>query len=87
MDPVDQIPVGLFHVLEADIAQNAGVVDEDVDAAKGVNGRLDDGFSILDRVVIGNSLAACGFDLVNDDISGLKWSRQCVSMCRGDVGR
>lgn len=47
MDFVDEIPVGLLHVLEADIAENAGIVDEDVDTTKGINGRLDNRLTIL----------------------------------------
>lgn len=77
MDSVDQVPVGLLHVLEADIPQDAGIVDEDINAAKGINGRLDDGFSILDGVVVGDRLAACGADVFDDFVCGL----------RGDVSR
>lgn len=47
VDFVDEIPVGLLHVLEADIAENAGIVDEDVDTTKGINGRLDNRLTIL----------------------------------------
>lgn len=68
---VDKIPVLLLHVLEADIAQNAGIVDEHIDAPKVVNGRLDDGLSIFDRIVVGNGLAACSADRLNDFVCGL----------------
>jgi hypothetical protein len=80
VDVVDEVPVGLLHVLEADIAQNAGIVDEDVDAAKGVNGRLDDVFAILDRVVVGDRLAACRADLLDDFICGLRGCQLCSVM-------
>jgi hypothetical protein len=87
--PVDQVPVLLLHVLEADIAQDAGVVDEHIDAAKGVDGRLDDGLSVLDRVVVGHGFAACGFDLVDDCICGLVLSVKpvccCWSRCQTDL--
>jgi hypothetical protein len=74
VDSVDQIPVRLLHILEADIAQDAGIVDEDIDATEGVDGRLDDGFSILDRVVIGDRFAACRAYLVDDFVCRL-WVR------------
>jgi hypothetical protein len=48
MDSVDQIPVRLLHILEADIAQDTSVVDEDIDAAECVDSSLDDGLSVLD---------------------------------------
>ena len=47
VDFVDEIPVGLLHVLEADIAENASVVDENIDTTKGINGRLDNRLSVL----------------------------------------
>jgi hypothetical protein len=71
VDLVDKVPVGLLHVLERDIAQDTGVVDEHVDAPKVINRRLDDGFAILDRIVVGDGLAAGGADLVDDLVCGL----------------
>jgi hypothetical protein len=71
VDVVDEVPIRLLHVLEADISQNAGIVDEDINATKGINGRLDDGFSILDRIVVADRLAACGADLFDDFVCGL----------------
>lgn len=76
VDIVDEVPVRLLHVLEADIPQNAGIVDEDIDAAKGVDGRLDDGLAILDRVVVGDRLAACRADLVDDFVCSLRGAGQ-----------
>ena len=71
MDSVDKIPVGLLHVLEADIAENTSVVNEDINAAKGINSRLDNGLSVLDRVVVGNGFAARTADLLDDLVCGL----------------
>lgn len=71
MDLVDKIPVGLLHVLEANIAENTSVVDENINAAKGIDGRLDNGLSVLDRVVVGNRFAACAADLLDDLVCGL----------------
>jgi hypothetical protein len=67
----DEIPVGILHVLEADIAENAGVVDENIDAAKVLDSGIDDLFAKLDAVVVGNSIASGLFDLFDDDISSL----------------
>jgi hypothetical protein len=76
MDAVDQIPVRLFHVLEADISQDTGVVDEDINTSECVDGRLDDGLSVLDRIVVGDGLAASGADLIDDLVCSLSWSQQ-----------
>ena len=71
VDPVDQIPVCLLHVLEADIAQDTRIVDEDINAAESVDSSLDDGLSVLDRIVVGDRLTASGADSVNDLVCGL----------------
>lgn len=71
VDPVDQIPVCLLHVLEADIAQDTRIVDEDVNATECVDSSLDDGLSVLDRIVVGDRLSASGADGVNDLVCGL----------------
>jgi hypothetical protein len=71
MNLVDQIPVLPLHVLEANIAQNARIVDEHIDAPKVVDSSLDDGFSVLDRIVVGDGLAACSADRLDDFVCGL----------------
>jgi hypothetical protein len=67
----DQIPVRILHVLETDIPKNAGIVDQDVDAAKVLNGSLDNLLALCDAVVVGYCLSAGSFDLIDDDIGGL----------------
>ena len=71
VDLEDEVPVGVLDVLEAHVAQDAGVVDQDVNATEGLDGGVDDLVAILDAVVVGNGLAARGFDLIDDDIGGL----------------
>jgi hypothetical protein len=72
VDLEDQVPVLVLHVLEADIAQDTGVVDQDVDPAERLDGGVDNLLAVLDAVVVGYCLAACGFDLVDDNICGLE---------------
>lgn len=79
VDLHDEVPVLVLEVLEGNVAQDAGIVDEDVDAAKGLDGGLDDALAELDAVVVGNGLAAGLFDLVDDDISSL-WKRRLAIM-------
>jgi hypothetical protein len=55
---VDDVPVGVFHVAESNVPQDAGVVDEHVDAAKGADGGLDDALAVFDRVVVGDCCVA-----------------------------
>ena len=71
MDLVDQVPVGLLHILEADIAENTSVVNKNVDAAKGIDGCLDNGLSVLDGVVVCNRFAAGAANLLDDLVCGL----------------
>ena len=65
---VDEVPVGLGHLGEGDVAEDAGVVDDDVDPAEGVDGGLDDRGALGDRVVVGDGLAAGGDDLRDDRV-------------------
>ena len=67
-----QVPVLIFHVLEADIAQNAGIVDEDINSAKGLDRSLDDLVAVLNRVVVRDGLAASRCDLLNNLVCGLR---------------
>jgi hypothetical protein len=60
-----------FHNLKADVAQNAGVVDEHVDSAKGLDGGFDNPVTILNRVVVCSGLAAGRCDLLDDLVGGL----------------
>lgn len=78
----DQVPVLVLHVLEADVAEDPGIVEQDVDAAKVLDSRLDDLVAVLHAVVVGDRLAACGFDLVDHDICGLR-KYQSVRSCLG----
>ena len=71
MDLVNEFPICLLHVLEADITENTGVVDEDIDAPKGIDCGLNDPFAILDGVVVGDRFAACGLDLIDDLVGSL----------------
>lgn len=71
MNSVDEIPVGVLHVLEANIPENTSVVEQNIDTAEVLDGCLNNGLTVLDAVVVGNRLAAGGADLLNDDICGL----------------
>lgn len=72
VDLDDEIPVLILEVLEADVAEDTGVVEEDIDATKSLDGRLDDAVTVLDAVVVGNSLAARGDDFVDTTSAALK---------------
>jgi hypothetical protein len=71
VNSVDQIPVGILHVLKADIAQNTSVIEQNVDATESLDSGLDNSFTVLDAVVVGDGLAAGGADLLDDIICGL----------------
>lgn len=71
VDAEDEIPIGILHVLEADIAEDTGIVNEDIDAAESLDGRLNNSVTIFDAVVICDGLSASGLDFVDDDIGSL----------------
>ena len=63
-----RVPVLLAHVEDHPVAQDAGVVDDDVELAEGVEGALDDALGALevgDALAVGDGLAAHLLDLVD----------------------
>jgi hypothetical protein len=74
----DQIPILVLHVPEADIPQDAGIVDQNVNASEGLNGSLDDELAVQDVVIIRNGVASGGLDLVDNDIGSLSPSISIV---------
>ena len=58
MDSVDEIPVSIAHVSEGPVPQDTSIIDKYVDPSVVINGRLDNLITVLDRVVISNSLSA-----------------------------
>lgn len=71
MHLLDQIPISVLDVLERDIPQNSGIIDQDVDGSKRLYGSFDDLLSKLYGIVAGDRFAARFFDLFNDDICSL----------------
>ena len=68
----DQVPVTIFHVLEADITENTGVVKKDIDATEVLDGCLNNLVAIGDAVVVGYSATAGLLDLFDYYISSLR---------------
>jgi len=65
----DRVPLCLRHVHEHAVAQDAGVVDQDVEVAERLHGHVDHALGALpvgDVVVVRDRLAAHGLDLVHD---------------------
>ncbi len=78
------VPVGFAGVGEGLVAQNAGVVHQDVDLAEAVDRRLEDrlaAFHGRDVGAIGHRLAAIGDDLVHHGLGHRRGPR------RGAVAR
>lgn len=72
MNGHDDVPVLVGHVLESHVSEDTSVVDEDIDSASSIDSGLNDAVTVLDGVVVGNSLAASGLDLVDNDICCLR---------------
>ena len=71
MDSDNQIPVLVFHVLETNIPQNASVVDQYIDPSILLYRRFNDLVTILNTVVVGNSISTGRADFLNDYIGSL----------------
>ena len=66
----DWVPEIGGHVRKGLVAEDAGVVDEDVHGAEGVDGGFDDSVAIFAAVLGGDGFASCLFDL-GDDVVGV----------------
>ena len=68
VDLNDRVPVGFAHREHHAISQDAGVVDEDVQSAEGVDGLVDHvpgGVEVADISAVHHCLAAHGPDLLD----------------------
>ncbi len=68
MDRHDGVPVLFAHVEDHAVAQDAGVVDDDVELAEVVDRAIDDSFGSLevgDALEVGDRLAAGGSDFLD----------------------
>ena len=63
--------IRVSHFFKADLLQYPSIVDQRVDAAKIVDGRLDNSLAILHAIEIGNSLSASCFDFMDNCIGRL----------------
>jgi hypothetical protein len=68
---VDKIPVLVGHSGERLVTQNTCIVDKDIDATKGFEGGFDNLVTILNRVVVGNSLSSSLSDFFYNNVSSL----------------
>ncbi|MNI35925.1 hypothetical protein D3C73_899620 [compost metagenome] len=70
MDAVNQVPVGVVHLVKRLVAQDPGIVDHHVDSAEGIEGVLDDFVAVGDRVVVGFGNAARFANLGHHPVCG-----------------
>lgn len=69
MDAVDKIPILVSHADEGLVTEDTSVVDNDINAAECLEGSLDNLLTILNRVVVGDSLTASLADFINNNVS------------------
>jgi len=68
----DQIPVLVAHILETDVAQDTGIVDEDVYPTESIDRCTNDLFAIFGNIVIvGYGVATVLFDETYDLVCSL----------------
>lgn len=80
VNSVNQIPIGIFHVLEADVAQDTSVVEQNIDATEGFDSGVDDRLAIFDAVVVGNGFPTSGTNFLDDIICSLRSSQSQSSV-------
>ena len=71
MDVDDGIPVALVHVEQHPVAEDPGIVDEDVESSEGVDGRVHERVRTVPVghvVGVGDGLSAGGANLVDDGL-------------------
>jgi|GEM_PF-3850608 len=68
MYPVDQVPIGILHLVEALVAQDAGVVHHHIDTTESFQRVLHDLLAVGDRVVVGHCRTAGLADLLDHQI-------------------
>lgn len=71
VDGNDCVPLLVRHGLEGLVAEDTGIVDNNVDSAKSVNGLLHDLGTLEIRVEVGSAVSARLFDLLDDDFCSL----------------
>lgn len=59
----DGIPVGVFHVLDRNIPEDASIIDENIDPSIVLDSSVNDLFSILNAVIVGDGCptSVCNF--------------------------
>lgn len=67
----DQIPVFILHVLEADVPQDARIIDQYIDSSKVLYGCLNYALAIDHIVVVCHGFSAGSSNLIDNDISSL----------------
>lgn len=68
---VHEVPIGVGHACKGLVTKNTSIVDENVHAAKGLHGSVDNLLAIGDRVVIGHRLTACLANFFHNDIGSI----------------
>jgi hypothetical protein len=59
VNSLNKIPIIVGRFSDRSISQDAGVVDDDIDAAEVVDRGFNQSFAVLDRIVVGNGLSTC----------------------------
>jgi len=71
MNVHNEIPVLILHVLEADVPQDASIVDQNINSSEVLDSSLNDLLAIRYAVVVGYGFTACSLDFVDDNIGSL----------------
>lgn len=66
-----EVPIFLAHVLKANISKYTGIVYQNINPTKCLNGSLNYFFTIFYTIIVRNCTSASRFNLINDNICSL----------------
>ena len=71
MNVHNEVPVLILHVLEADIPQDASIVDQNVNTSEVLDSSLNNLPAVRHTIVVGYGFTACSFNFIDDNIGSL----------------
>lgn len=71
MNLENEVPILVLDILEADVSQDTGVVDQNIDTTKALDRGVDNLVAVFYGVIVCNGLAAGILYFIDDYIGGL----------------
>jgi hypothetical protein len=72
MNSNNEIPIFIRHILKADISENTGIINQNINPSEVRDRRLNDFFTVSYTIVIRNRLATGSSNFVDNNIGSLR---------------